>query len=272
MSIIVFTTLLLALPAAWFAWRTLKKRRRDALLATPLSPDHCKILRANVPIYKKLPEDLRARFEGLINLFLAEFKFYGQSGFEITDEVRVTIAAQAALPVLNKENRWYSSLKTIHVYPGAFKSKLTEHDGHLHTTRDQARSGESWSKGPVVLSWEHAAYGAFIDSDGQNVVLHEFAHQLDEQTGVTDGAPLLDKDQNASEWARVFQDAYGRLVEDVRAGRATFLDAYGATSPAEFFAVATEFFFEKPEHLREEEPALYEQLTQYFRLDPVSWV
>ena len=265
--------IILLLAALAFGARVLfKRRRRTRLLAAPLSAAHKAILVKRVPLYEKLPEDLRPRLEGLVNRFLDEVRFYGAEGVEISDEMRVTIAAQASFLIVNKPNRWFHTLRTIHVYPAAFKSKLTEIKDHVHSERDQARSGESWAKGPVILAWDHAAYGAFVAHDGQNVVFHEFAHQLDEQTGVTDGSPLLDRDQSASRWARVFQDAFERLQRDAANGGANVLDTYGATNPAEFFAVATEVFFERPHDLRAQEPDLYGELAQYYRLDPVRWV
>lgn len=248
-----------------------QRRQREALLAAPLSAAHKAIVVKNVPLFEKLPDALQTKLEGLMNRFLSEVTFFGQQGVKITDDIRVTIAAQACVLIVNKENRWFKSLKTIHVYPAAFKSKLIGVEGHVHSERDQARSGESWAKGPVILAWDHAAYGAFAAHDGQNVVMHEFAHQLDEQTGKTDGSPLLDKDHSASRWARVFQIAYGRLRDDVAAGRGNVLNGYGATNPAEFFAVATEMFFERPDELRAHEPDLYGELSQYYRLDPAAW-
>ncbi len=249
----------------------LERRRRETLLSSPLSPAHARIVAKRVPVYAKLPADLRARLDGLINRFLAEKKFFGAEGLEITDDMRVTIAAQACLLIVNKPNRWYSTLRTIHVYPAAFKSRIVGVEDHAHTEKYPVRSGESWAKGPVVLAWDHAAYGAFIPHDGNNVVLHEFAHQLDEQTGVTDGAPLLDKDQSASDWARAFRAAFRRLHDDLAAGRDNVLNPYGATSPAEFFAVATEAFFERPQELRAAETELYRELAAYYRLDPAAW-
>ena len=248
-----------------------RRRRRETLLAAPLSPDHARIVAKRVPVYALLPIDLRKRLDGLINRFLDEMKFHGGEGFEITDDVRVTIAAQACLLIVNKPNRWYSSLKTIFVYPSAFKNKITRADGHIHSEHKTVRSGESWARGPVILAWDHAAYGAFAAHDGQNVVMHEFAHQLDNETGVTDGSPLLDADQSASRWARVFQTAYERLHDDLASGRENVLDPYGATNPAEFFAVATEMFFERPIDLRAAEPDLYGELSAYYHLDPADW-
>ncbi|MEO1136540.1 MAG: M90 family metallopeptidase [Pseudomonadota bacterium] len=258
---------LLAFGARW----VLKRQRRARLVAAPLSAAHKAIVVQRVPLYEKLPDELQRNLDGLINRFLDEVKFFGARGLEITDEIRLTIAAQACMLIVNKPNRWFSTLQTIHVYPAAFKSQLTEHEGHVHSTREQGRSGESWAKGPVILAWDHACYGAFIAHDGQNVVMHEFAHQLDEQTGVTDGAPLLDADHDAGGWARAFQAAYEHLQQDLRAGRDNVLNAYGATNPAEFFAVATEVFFERPRALNAQDPALYAQMAQYYRLDPARW-
>ncbi|MAW78921.1 MAG: hypothetical protein CMI63_01685 [Parvularcula sp.] len=250
----------------------LKRRRTEALLAAPLPGEFRQILRAHVPIYNALPHELRKRLDGLINRFLAEKKFYGSQGLEVTDEMRVVIAAQACLLIVNKENRWYNTLHTIHVYPAVFSSRMMRAEGNVMMEHRPVRSGESWARGPVILSWDQAAYGAFAAHDGHNVVMHEFAHQLDNETGVTDGSPLLDKDQSASRWARVFQEAYSRLREDAAAGRANVLDAYGATNPAEFFAVATEVFFERPKALRDAEPVLYDELRDYYRLDTADWV
>ena len=262
--------LLLALTICGAVW--LARRRRIArLLAAPLPDARRAIAQDRVPVFSKLPQRHRARLEGLMNRFLDQTSFHGQAGLVVTEEMRVVVAAQACLLVVGRPDRWYRSLRTIHLYPGGFRSPLAKTDGHVVTTHKTARSGESWAHGPVVLSWEHAAYGAFIPNDGHNVVFHEFAHQLDQQTGVVDGAPLLGEDHDARAWAREMRAAYGRLTDDVESGRATFLDPYGATAPAEFFAVLTEYFFEKPEKLKAREPALYEQLATYYALDPASW-
>lgn len=265
------TAALLVIAVVFASYLALRYRRRKALLSAPLPAEHKRILEKRMPLYGKLPAPLRANLEGLVNRFLDEIRFFGYEGVEITDEIRVIIAAQACVLLVNKENRWFKSLRTIHVYPTTFRSRLKSIEGHVHSERAQTRSGESWAKGPVVLAWDSSAYGAFAAHDGQNVVMHEFAHQLDEQTGVTDGAPLLDKDQSASGWARAFRTAYRRLQDDVAAGKRNALDAYGATSPAEFFAVATEMFFERPGDLRAQEPDLYKELSHYYRIDPAAW-
>lgn len=251
--------------------RQRRTRRRAQLMATPLSPDQRRLLTQKMPLYRRLPGGLRERLDGLINRFLDEVAFHGARGFEITESVRLLVAAQACLLIVNKENRWYDSLRTIHIYPASFRSRIMEHDGIVGLEREVHRSGESWARGPVVLAWDQAAYGAFVDDDARNVVMHEFAHQLDEQTGVSDGSPLLDPDQSAGRWAKVFQGAYQRLLHDVETGRANVLDAYGATNPAEFFAVAVETFFEQPDALHNAEPDLYREMVQYFRMNPRDW-
>lgn len=255
----------------FLAWRFVQKRKRRAqLLAAPLSDDHRHIVRRRFPLYRRLPPETRKRLEGLINRFLDEISFIGRDGMEITDDVRLTIASQACLLIVNRPHRWFPTLRTVIVYPGAFKSKVKrsdgyfEHEAHVH-------AGESWQRGPVVLSWDHTVTGGYKERDGHNVVLHEFAHQLDEATGVSDGAPLLDKDQNATQWALVFQYAYEHLQNRARKGMPSVFDHYGAIAPAEFFAVAVETFFEKPHELSEEEPKVYEELARYFGLDPMTW-
>ena len=185
----------------------------------------------------------------------------------VSDEMRYGIAAQACLLVLNKDDAWYKNLKTILIYPDAFKSTQRQTDGYVETAREITRIGESWARGPVVLSWAHTREGAFIDDDGHNVVFHEFAHQLDDLSGDTDGAPVLKDRAKAEEWAQTFREAFKRLQEDLAANQATLIDPYGATSPAEFFAVCVEIFFERPADLKREEPNLYHQLSEYFRLD-----
>ena len=185
--------LLLALAAAAVAFRFwLKRETRTKLLAAPLTNAQQAILAPRFPIYRKLPEDLRLTLEGKINRFLHQVKFHGMDGLEVTEEMRLLIAAQACLLIVNRDT-WYDDIRTILIYPGAFKSKQVEHHGFVETETEHTRIGESWESGPVVLSWAHAERGAFIDDDGHNVVLHEFAHQLDDQTGETAARPSSTK-------------------------------------------------------------------------------
>jgi len=263
--------LLLALAAAAFGFRYWSRRRtRARLLATALSDRQRAIVAGQVPLVRRLPRELRARLDGKINLFLRQVEFIGCNGLKVTEEMRLSIAAQACLLIVNSDT-WYEHLGTVLIYPGAFTSRETQHDGYIVTERETVRTGESWARGPVVLSWADAEHGAMNDRDGHNVVLHEFAHQLDDLSGHTDGAPLLGSQHSFADWERVFIDAYERHVRNVESGHMTVLDDYGASKPEEFFAVAVEVFFERPVDLKHREPEVYEQLSALFRLDPVTW-
>lgn len=243
---------------------------RDALLARPLDDTDRTLLAETVPLLATLPADLRPALEGKINRFLHQVQFIGCDGLDVTQQMRLSIAAQACLLIVNID-QWYNTLRTILIYPGAFKSLQQRQDGYIVTESEQIRLGESWHRGPVVLSWPHSEQGALNDEDGRNVVLHEFAHQLDQLSGDTDGAPLMNKGQSFTDWARVVLDAFETHQENVANGRRSVLDAYGATAHEEFFAVAVEVFFEKPQQLRDEEPGLYAELVKLFRLDPATW-
>tara|TARA_R110001606_G_scaffold339869_1_gene488007 strand:+ start:812 stop:1636 length:825 start_codon:yes stop_codon:yes gene_type:complete len=246
------------------------RRRRKQLLASQLSPDQRAIVMRSVPLVRRLPGALRQTLEGKIALFLHQIEFIGCDGVEVTEEMRLSIAAQACLLVVNTD-AWYVNLLTVLIYPGAFKSRRAEHNGYVVTERETVRTGESWARGPVILSWADARQGAIDDSDGHNVVFHEFAHQLDDLSGHTDGVPVLDKGQSFAEWERVFVTAFKAHSRKVESGYPTVLDAYGATGPEEFFAVAVETFFERPAELKREEAGVYRQLESLLRLDPAGW-
>tara|TARA_R110000868_G_scaffold26220_14_gene101301 strand:+ start:541 stop:1350 length:810 start_codon:yes stop_codon:yes gene_type:complete len=246
------------------------QRLRKALLASELPADQRAIVLDSVPLLRKLPDALRQTLDGKIALFLHQIEFIGCDGVEVTEEMRLSIAAQACLLVVNTGN-WYVNLRTVLIYPGAFKSRRAEHNGYVVTERETVRTGESWARGPVVLSWADARQGALDDMDGHNVVFHEFAHQLDDLSGHTDGVPVLDKQQSFAEWERVFVAAFKAHSSRVESGHPSVFDAYGATGPEEFFAVAVETFFERPADLQREAPDVYRQLERLFRLDPSSW-
>ena len=266
----VFLILLLISAGAFAAWYWSRQQRRASLLETPLSDHQRAIVAEQVPLTRKLPSELRGKLEGKINAFLNQIEFIGCNGLDVTEEMRLSIAAQACLLVVNSD-AWYEHLRTILVYPGAFKSRHAEHNGYVVTERETVRTGESWARGPGVLSWAHTRQGAMDDGDGHNVVFHEFAHQIDDLSGRTDGVPNLDRTQSFADWERTFVTAYESHVQNVQAGRKTVLDAYGAEGPEEFFAVSVEAFFEKPGALEQKEPAVYAQLVLLFRLDPSAW-
>jgi Mlc titration factor MtfA (ptsG expression regulator) len=268
MTIILFLLLTVAGAFAYRAWST--KKLRKQLLSTTLTEFERAIVFDQVPIARSLPLHLQNQLEGKTNLFLHQVDLHGCNGLEVTKEIELSIATQACLIIMNSD-AWYKNLRTVLVYPSAFRSRQVSHDGYFATNREVVRLGESWSRGPVILSWAHAAQGAANEADGHNVVLHEFAHQLDDLSGQTNGVPLLGRGQRFAEWERVFLAAYARHVDNAERGRKTVLDHYGAENHQEFFAVAIEVFFEKPAQLHKAEPEVYDQLSKLLQLNPRTW-
>jgi Mlc titration factor MtfA (ptsG expression regulator) len=250
----------------WIEWRRASIRRR------PFPAAWREILRRRMPYFRALPVDLQLQLKRHIQVFLAEKPFIGCRGLAITDEIRVTVAAQACLLLLNRRRpHYYPELRQILVYPGAFLVDRVQTDGAIVQDQRQALSGESWSQGQVILSWDDTVDGAAVADDGRNVVIHEFAHQLDQQTGHANGAPALPTRARYERWSRVFNEAFERLRDDVAQGRASLFNPYGATNPAEFFAVASEVFFEQPQRLAADSPALFDELARFYRINPLSW-
>jgi len=247
-----------------------KRRRRAALREEPLSPAQRAALEKNVPYFAKLSEADRAELEGLVRIFLAEKSFEGCGGLELTEEMKVTVAAQACRLLLHRETDVYPGVDAILIYPGAYRAPTQTRAGGVVIEGDQARLGESWTRGVVVLAWDHVKSGASQPADGQNVVLHEFAHQLDGEDGAMDGAPDLGARARYTSWAHVLGDEFEELSRKLHAGRASDIDPYGATNAAEFFAVVTEMFFEKPRAMKARHPALYGELAAFYRQDPAA--
>ena len=269
---IFYATLGLALCAcAWFVWRHAERRRAlEQLRAEPLPADWIRILEADMPIYRRLPADLRQKLHGYIQVFLATKSFEACGELEeITDEMRVLVAAQACLLLLNDRGGCFDRLGSILLYPDAYRA----HERLYGAADEQSdtRLGESWGSGSVVLSWYHVKHGASNSEDGSNVVIHEFAHQLDQLDGSADGLPILRDRSRYQRWNEVFTKAYERHVQRTDDGRRTVIDGYGATNPAEFFAVSTETFFEKPKVLHKKYPDLYHELATFYEADPLSW-
>jgi len=250
----------------WPAW---VERRRERLRRRPFPEAWRRILRQRVPAVAGLPADLQQLLKGHIQVFLAEKPFLGCAGQAIDDEVRVTIAAQACLLLLgHARSDVYPRLRQVLVYPGAFVVHREEPAGDgLVRARPRVMSGESWSQGQVVLAWAEVLDGAADPHDGRNVVLHEFAHQIDQDKGVADGRPWRPGAARRRRWAQVMDAALQRLRNEP----SQVIDFYGATDPAEFFAVVTEAFFERPQALAEEAPEVYRELAGLYRLDPAGW-
>ncbi len=268
-------TLLLVTTAlvAWFAGQPrLAAWLRSRKQAEPFPADWRRILRRRVPLLARMPADLQLQLKKHIQVFLAEKEFVGCQGQAITDEVRVTIAAQACLLLLNRATDYFPNTRQILVYPEAFAvtHEHVDEAGVVHHERSE-RAGESWDRGQVMLSWADVRRGAAVPHDGWNVVIHEFAHQLDAETGLTNGAPDLGSRQRYRRWSAIMHRHYDAHVAAVDHNDDTFLDPYAAEAPAEFFAVISEAFFETPVGLRQAHPELYTELKLFYQVDPASW-
>jgi Mlc titration factor MtfA (ptsG expression regulator) len=245
------------------------ERRRRGQRARPLPGRWRAILRRRVPFLARLPDPLRWRLHAHLQVFLAEKVFVGCQGQRIDDEVRVTIAAQACLLLLGQDGgACYPSLRQVLVYPEPF---VVPHrrtlPGGVVAEGPEARAGESWSQGQVVLAWSEVLAGAADADDGRNVVLHEFAHQVDQDGREADGRPWRSTPAERERFAAALGSARARLVaEDT-----DLFDARDLGDPAEFFAAATEVFFERPAALAESAPAAYDELVQLYRVDPRRW-
>src|SRR5690606_9648551 len=221
--------------------------RRRKVDATPFPREWLLLLRDNLTIYRGMWPNQQAQLRRLIMRFLADKKFVGCAGQVIDDEVRITIAAHACLLLLNRPTNEYEDLRYILVYPSHFLVEREEHDeAGLVSNAAHTLSGESWSTGKVILAWESVQHGISSFGDGDNVILHEFAHQLDHESGITNGAPILSRNQTYATWSRVMSEEFAALRKACDENRETLIDPYGATDPAEFFAVVTETFHERP--------------------------
>jgi len=269
--LVIFGVALLV--AGWFAGEPLLVEWRRARLRRRPFPDAWReILKRRVPYFRLLPADLQIQLKRHIQVFLAEKPFIGCAGLEVTDEMRVTIAAQACLLVLNRWTNDFANLRQILVYPGAFIVDRVHTDGAgVLQDRRHVLSGESWSQGQVILSWDDVVEGASVVDDGRNVVIHEFAHQLDQENGHANGAPVLGGRRRRERWARVLGEEFVELQGRAEHGEPSLLSHYGATNPAEFFAVASEVFFEQAERMAVEHSELYRELSRFYWVNPLSW-
>lgn len=255
---------------------TLADRRKQAararLRAQPFPRKWDRILDKMVPLYRALPPELKPLLQGHIQVFLEEKTFEECGGMRITDGVRLIVAAQACLLILNRETDYYPHLSTILMYPEPFTVERADPVGAADVVEDEERAGESWDRDYLVLSWDDVDWSLRDPADGYNVVLHEFAHQLDDEAGIGDGIPRLEGYEEYQTWVRVLRREYAALRRRVDRGERTVMDEYGADDPSEFFAVATEAFFEKAKQMRKRHPKLYEELKKFYRLDPSQWV
>jgi len=252
-----------------FSW--IKRQRRLQLLETPFPEAWLAHLERNVRHYPRLSPREQALLRDQLRVFIAEKYWEGCGGLQLTDEMQVTIAALACLLVLGLEHDYYPRVITILLYPRHYRLHESEID-ELGIVHDPAtRLGEARQQGVVILSWADVLRGARKGKHGQNLVLHEFAHQLDMEDRSIDGTPPLASREAYRRWHQVMTAEYERHVEAAEGGHATLLDQYGALNEAEFFAVATECFFEQPVELQAGHSELYALLRDYYHQDPAAW-
>lgn len=269
LTILGITLVLLTWPLLRRRWR---ERRRSALRRRPFPQQWVALLTEYVPLYARLPPALREQLHGHIQVLLDEKDFHGAGGLVVTDAMRLIIAAQAALLLFGRPVDYFPNLHSIVLHPATFVVNRESWDAAgVHHSERQVLSGESWERGQLVLSWDDSLKGGMYCDDGYNVVLHEFAHQLDLESGAVNGMPNLAAAAQRQAWGSAFTAAYADHCARIDAGTDTWLDPYAATSPAEFFAVLTEAFFELPGELRTEYPAIYALLNGYYRVDPLHW-
>lgn len=227
-----------------------------------LLPEWKDIIQAYVPVVAKMPRNRRAELYCLTMRFMNEKKFIGRNGLTVSDRMAVTIASQACLLLLGREHAFYPTLKEVHVFPRAFSAP-----GH-----ENLLIGASFIAGPVVLSWDDSLLGLYHPHDGHNVVLHEFAHQLDQETGLYNGTPIFEDYNRYAIWQKAMENGFRRLKGRVAANVTPVINPYGTVGLEEFFAVSTEAFFEIPKDFYTSYPRVYEELRDYYKLDPLLWV
>lgn len=251
-------------------WRRLS---RAEVIAEPFPERFRELLRRRVPCAGLLTNAELTKLETLVRIFNSEKSFEGAQGLDVDEEMRVVVAARACLLLLWRvelDGPLYPELETVIIYPSTYKARVQRREGYIMIDEDQARLGESWERGVVVLSWDAVVSGAADSRDGHDVVLHEFAHQLDSEDGAMDGTPELDNLTRYGVWSRVAGAEYAALVDAVEHHRKTSIDAYGATNAPEFFAVVVEQFFERPRELARLHHDLYQELAAFFRFDPTA--
>ena len=245
--------------------------RRQKLTAEPFPQTWHTILQKDMPAYSRLSAEDQSKLRDDLRIFSSEKNWEGCGGLVMTDEMRVLISAQACLLNLHRTHEYYANVESILVYPNAFRARRPTQNG-AGVVSDEVSSllGEAWGVGPVILSWKDSLEGAEDPDDGRNVVYHEFAHKLDLTDRDADGVPLLETNEQVEDWAEVMHREYIELVDRSMHGHNSLMDSYGATNPAEFFAVATETFFELPTDMLNGHPELYRVLSGFYHQDPAK--
>ncbi|WP_226667174.1 zinc-dependent peptidase [Microbulbifer aggregans] len=283
-AVIIFAVLLWVVPFLWQRGRLRYLRSRE------LPQKQISLLAQELALYRHLPPAQQRELQQNVSLFLRDKEFVGCDGLSVTDEMRIAVASHACLLLLQRDNNCYPELRTILMYPDAYIAEEIHREGYVESSRQSARAGEAHYRGPVVISWGDLRAGIANPQRGHNVAIHEFAHKLDEEDGYVDGRPPFANSEDGKNWAPVMREAFFELRErlhtlheesnpelnpgtTVNAGserRPSVLDTYGAQSPAEFFAVATEAYFIIPEQMEAAHPVLYRELQKFFRTDPAA--
>lgn len=250
-----------------------KRRRRRQARSRPFPETWSRILDRNVLLFARLSATDQEQVRQYLQVFVPEKNWEGCGGLEMTDEVRVTIGAHVAILALGFGEEYFERVVSILVYPDAYEApEETVTPAGVVLEGHSEREGEAWYRGPVILSWTDTLLDAQDPDEGRNVVLHEFAHQLDMLNGQdADGMPPLESSGQQQQWLAVMRQEMERLARDCERGRPTILDCYGTSDESEFFAVATEAFFLLPREMNEKHPALYGVLRDFFRQDPAQW-
>jgi len=260
-------------PPLWRAWRRERVRRQAFPAAWR------EVLRRRWPAFARLPTPIQLQIKKHAQVLVAEKPFIGCDGLVVSDEMRVLVACQAALLLLHRRAGYFAGLREVLLYPGPFVvERMAQEANGLSTASRRALVGESWQQGRVILSWPDVLAGAADPTDGHNVVIHEFAHQLDQQKGHANGAPWMGRAERQARWAAVMGTEFAALRRRLANGVTGETDqgkeiigAYAATDEAEFFAVTSELFFERPAALARLHPALYGELSSYYCSDPLLW-
>ncbi|MCH2181366.1 MAG: zinc-dependent peptidase [Mariniblastus sp.] len=247
----------------WF-----QNRRRAQILAPPFPPAWQTFLENNMGFYRRLDDSERAKLQDITRIMVAEKNWEGHAGLEMCDEIKVTVAGMAALMLLGVDNFFFEKVRTIILFPQAVRRETNT--GWV-IERDTFHSGEAHPGGQVVLSWQDSYHDAQAIGNGHNLVLHEFAHCLDNLDGEMGGSlDFGDRETNEC-WNQVCEREFQALIHAVQNGQRTLINDYGATNKAEFFAVCTETFFEKPLLMEQQHTELFQLLARFYRLDPRKW-
>lgn len=244
-------------------------RERRILKRHPITESAWRYALTHCAPARRLNASAQARLRVLATLFLRDKSLEPVQGLQLDDGMRALLAAHACIPILNLDLKWYRGWHSVVLYPGQFvpNRQFVDAAGVVHHDH-RILAGESWQQGPLILSWESVMQAG--TPPGHNVVIHEFAHKLDMLNGAANGFPPLHRNIRRGEWTRAFAQAYAELRRRQQTGEPAPLDPYGLENPGEFFAVASELFFEEPRALLDFSPELYRQLTLFYRQNPTG--